>query len=209
MADLPTPRVGGQDAAAPEPGFVRPARLIDAEAFAHVQLRAWQVSSDELGLPPPPDQAPVERAWEHSITAPPTDRHRTWVATAGHGESEQVVGVAAISPASDPDLDAEQCVELALLAVDPDARRQGHGSRLLTAALQTASDAGEREAVVWVPSPDDVLRVFLEGAGWVADGAFRTLADTDPGTDTDPAADDATTSTELRQVRLSTSLVDS
>ncbi len=181
MADLPTPRVGGQDAGS-EPGFVRPARLIDAEAFAQVQRRAWQVSSDELGLPPPPDQAPVERAWEHSITAPPTDRHRTWVATAGHGDGERVVGVAAISPASDPDLDAEQCVELALLAVDPDARRQGHGSRLLSAALQTASDAGEREAVAWVPSPDDVLRAFLEGAGWVADGAFRTLADTDTDT---------------------------
>ena len=202
MADLPTPRVVGQDPEATEPGFVRPARLIDAEAFARVQLRSWQVSSDELGLPSPPDQAPVERAWEHSITAPPTERHRTWVATAGHGDGERVVGVAAISPASDPDLDAEQCVELALLAVDPDARRQGHGSRLLTAALQTASDAGEREAVVWVPIPDDVLRAFLEGAGWVADGAFRTLADTDPAVG--PAA-----STELRQVRLSTSLVDS
>src|SRR5215213_6161097 len=40
MADLPTPHVAGQDAPGQDtgplstPGFVRPARLIDAEAFA-------------------------------------------------------------------------------------------------------------------------------------------------------------------------------
>jgi len=46
-----------------------------------------------------------------------------------------------------------------------------------------------------VTSGDDVVLGFLEESGWVADGAFRTLADSD--------TDDAS---ELRQVRVSTSL---
>jgi GNAT superfamily N-acetyltransferase len=111
------------------------------------------------------------------------------------GGDEEVVGAAALAPASDPDLDADSCVELLVLTVDPERRGTGHGSRLLTAALQTAAADGEREAVVWVASADDSLRRFLEAAGWAADGAFRTLA-------TDGDGDAA----ELRQVRLGTSL---
>ena len=171
--------------------FVRPARLIDAGDFAGVQHRTWRAASEAFGLPEPPELSQIERAWEHSITAPPSARHRSWVAVG----DEAVVGVAAVTPASDPDLDTERCVELVLLAVDPSARRGGHGSRLLTAAMQTASDNGELEAVSWVTSGDDVVLGFLEESGWVADGAFRTLADSD--------TDDAS---ELRQVRVSTSL---
>ena len=81
-----------------------------------------------------------------------------------------------------------------MLTVAPEHRGRGHGSRLLTAALQTAAADGEREAVVWVASADDALRRFLEAAGWAADGAYRTLAT------------DGDATTELRQVRLGTSL---
>ena len=101
-------------------------------------------------------------------------------------------------PASDPDLDASTTVELLLLAVDPDHRRRGHGSRLLAATMQTAMDAGERDAVAWVPSVDDALRTFLEAAGWAADGAYRTLAGASA-----PDAEEI----EVRQVRLATALV--
>jgi GNAT superfamily N-acetyltransferase len=179
--------------------FVRAARLTDAEAFARVQHRSWQRASDDLGLPGPPDLAAVERGWERAVTAPPSPRHRTWVAVQATPDGEQVVGVAGVAPASDPDLDPATVVELVLLAVDPDVRRRGHGSRLLTAAIQTAADEGEREAVTWVPSVDDSSRAFLEEAGWVADGAYRTLAGAP-----EPDADEV----ELRQVRLATSLVD-
>ncbi|MFL6287697.1 MAG: GNAT family N-acetyltransferase [Actinomycetes bacterium] len=188
--------MGSTDSSEGQP-FVRPARLIDAEDFAAVQHRSWSAAAEVLGLPAPPDVAHMERSWEHAITVPPTKRHRSWIAVDRSAESETVRGVAALAPASDPDLDGNHCVELVVLAVDPEWRGRGHGSRLLIAAMQTAMDAGEREAVTWVASGDDATRRFFEASRWVADGAFRSLAEGD----SDPEQD-----TELRQVRLATSL---
>ena len=177
--------------------FVRAARLVDAAGYARVQRRSWQRSSEEIGLPPAPDLDLIERGWERAINAPPSPRHRTWAAIETASGDEVVVGAAAVAPASDPDLETATTVELVLLAVDPDHRRRGHGSRLINAALQTAADAGEREAVAWVPSADDALRAFLEAAGWSADGAFRALAGAG-----EPGGDEV----ELRQVRMATRL---
>ncbi len=173
--------------------FARPARLIDAAGFAAVQRRSWQAASAELGLPSLPDAAEMERSWERAVMAPPSDRHSTWVAVETRDTGEEVVGIAALAPVSDPDLDPDTCLELVVLTVDPEHRGHGHGSRLLTAAMQTAADADEQEAVVWVISTDDASRRFLEGAGWAADGAHRTLA-------TDDEAQ------RLRQVRMGTAL---
>jgi GNAT superfamily N-acetyltransferase len=190
--------------------FVRAARLIDAGGFAAVQRRSWVAARNELRLPPPPDAELMERSWERAVVAPPSERHHTWVALETSGSAEIVVGAAALAPASDPDLDPASCLELLVFTVDPEHRSHGHGSRLLTASVQTAAAAGEREAVVWLASGDDLLRRFLESAGWAADGAHRTLA-TDPD-DADDDADagdpddaDAGAST-LRQVRLGTIL---
>lgn len=178
---------------------VREARLLDAQAFAGVQHRSWQEASARLGVPGPPERTVVERAWERAIAVPPSGRHRTWVAIDAASGADEVVGVAAVAPATDPDLRVESTVELVLLAVDPPHRGSGHGSRLLHASLQTAADDGESEAVTWVPSVDDDLRRFLEDSGWAPDGAFRTLAGA-------PAAD--ADEVELRQVRLATRLLD-
>jgi GNAT superfamily N-acetyltransferase len=174
--------------------FVRPARLIDAAAFAAVQHRSWVLDGPRLGVGDAPPVEALERAWERAITAPPSGRHRTWVAVDSASGTDDVVGVAALAPATDPDLDADRTVELLLFTVDPERRRRGHGSRLLTAALQTAAADGEAEAVLWLVSADDELRRFLEAAGWAPDGAFRTLED--EGGSTAP----------LRQLRLGTSL---
>jgi GNAT superfamily N-acetyltransferase len=176
--------------------FVRSARLIDAGGFASVQRRSWLAAGPQLQLPSPPDADTMQRSWERAVMAPPSGRHHTWVAIDTSGGAEVVVGAAALAPASDPDLDPTGCLELLVFTVDPAHRGRGHGSRLLTAALQTAAAAGEHEAVVWLASGDDLLRRFLESAGWAADGAHRTLA-----TDDDTA--DANT---LRQVRLGTLL---
>ena len=178
--------------------FVREARLSDAAEFAAVQHRAWTAASAELGLPGAPELSHIERGWERAITVPPSKRHHSWVAVEVGAADSRVVGVAAVAPASDPDLDDETAIELVLLTVDPSARRRGHGSRLLTAAMHSARDAGEPEAVAWLASADDATRQFLEGAGWAADGAFRTLAD---GDETDGG--------QLRQLRLATSLASS
>jgi GNAT superfamily N-acetyltransferase len=175
--------------------FVRPARLPDAAAFSAVQHSSWTSDGARLGIGAPPALDVLERAWERAITAPPSDRHRTWVAVEAGSGADAVVGVAAIAPATDPDLDADRTVELLLFTVAPGRRGRGHGSRLLTAVLQTAGADGEREAVVWLASADDELRGFLEAAGWATDGAFRALEAETTG-DAPP----------LRQVRLGTVL---
>ncbi|HEX5017773.1 MAG TPA: GNAT family N-acetyltransferase, partial [Actinomycetes bacterium] len=175
--------------------YVRPARLVDAADFAAVQRRSWQASAATMAIPEPPELEHMERLWERSITVPPSDRHQTWVAVDRTPDSETVVGVAAVAPASDPDVDANRCIELLVLTVQPESRGRGHGSRLLSAALDTAGERGESEAVAWVASGDDGTRRFLESAGWIADGAFRTLSD-----------DEENPEAALRQVRLATSL---
>jgi ribosomal protein S18 acetylase RimI-like enzyme len=212
MADVPAPATNSPDPRNPPnaSNTVRAARLIDAAAFARVQHRAWRSASETLGLPSPPELDQVERAWERAITAPPSPRHRSWVAIESGadiegGPGDAIVGVAAVAPASDPDLDPERSVELLVLAVDPVARGRGHGSRLLSAAMQTASGDGEVEAVAWIPVADDALRGFLEESGWVADGAFRTLSDGANVDDADDTDDEGTG--DLRQVRVATSLL--
>lgn len=183
--------------------FVRAARVIDAGGFAAAQRLSWLAAANDLGLPAPPDADFMQRSWERAVMAPPSDRHRTWVAVEMSDGEELIVGAAALAPASDPDLDSDGCVEVLVLTVAPEHRGRGHGSRLLTAALQTAAADGEREAVAWVAGADDNLRRFLEAAGWAADGAYRALATGAPPAEGEAADGRAA---ELRQVRLGTLL---
>jgi GNAT superfamily N-acetyltransferase len=187
---------GNADGADTQP-FVRRARLADAEAFAAVQHRGWARASEHDVLPPPPPLEEMRQAWERSITVPPSARHHSWVAVDRAAAGEVVRGIAASTPASDPDLDAEHCVDVVVLTVDPAVRGRGHGSRLIAAAMDVAVDEGALEAVAWVAVDDDSTRRFLQSCGWAADGAFRTL-----GADGADGAPEA----ELRQVRLATSL---
>jgi ribosomal protein S18 acetylase RimI-like enzyme len=152
---------------------VRPARASDAPAIARVQLRAWQAGYAHLGRPLLDDLSADDLAepWRAATVAPPSDRHRVLVADGADG----VVGFAAIAPARDPDSDPTVDGELVTLLVDPRAGRQGHGSRLLSAATDYLRDDGFRHALTWLLSTDDVLRRFLGDAGWAADGAYRDL----------------------------------
>ncbi len=112
--------------------------------------------------------AAFARAWAASLREPPPGIHRLLVACAG----AQVVGVAAVGPAQDPDAES-LWAEVSLLGVHPDARRQGHGSRLLQAAVDTVTQAGASELTVWLPADDESTRSFLEEAGFGPDGAYR------------------------------------
>ena len=80
------------------------------------------------------------------------------------------------------------------VVLDPDERRQGHGSRLLQAAVDTLRADRFERAVTWLVSSDDALRGFLDGAGWAPDGAHREL-------DLDGAG-----TVRVKQVRLHTDL---
>jgi RimJ/RimL family protein N-acetyltransferase len=152
---------------------VRPARALDAERVAAVQLSTWRTAYaflPEAALAVPPEQAAA--LWLRAIELPPTQRHRVLVAM----EGAELVGFAASGPADDEDLDA---VEVSTLLVEPRWGRRGHGSRLLAATVDHWQQDGAATAIAWVWERDTASRSFLTTAGWELDGVARGL-DTGP-----------------------------
>lgn len=161
---------------APSPGpladaSVRRARPNDAPAVGMVQAVVFR---DTYGSRLAPDVVaafepePFARAWRESLTNPPEGVYRLMVACAG----DQVVGAVATGPSQDPDAEAAWG-EVSLLAVHPDARRQGHGSRLVNAAVDLLREAGAEAVTVWLPADDEATRTFLTASGFGPDGAYR------------------------------------
>ena len=153
---------------------VRAARGGDADALARVQARAWRL--DYRGILPDDDLATLPESefaqrWRQATDDPPSARHHVLVACAG----PDVVGLATLTPADDPDRDPAIDAEVAALVVDPDHRGRGHGSRLLAAAADHLRADGVTTAVAWVDADADAARSFLESAGWAPDGAHRSL----------------------------------
>ncbi len=153
---------------------VRPGNPADATAIAAVQQTVWRDGYGQL-LPEPAatsfDLVTAQASWSAAITSPPSPRHHVLVASAG----SSVVGFAAVAPASDPDLDPESAAELVVLHVDPAVQRRGHGSRLMSAAVDVARADGFHRLVTWVFAADDPMRTFLRESGWDADGSTRDL----------------------------------
>jgi GNAT superfamily N-acetyltransferase len=146
------------------------ARVSDAPAVGLVQAVVWRetyagVLPDEVVAQF--DPRPFTNAWRASLGDAPSPDHLLLVACAG----EQVVGFAAVGPSPDPD--GAEAAELLVLGVHPDARRQGHGSRLLNAAVDTARGRGALMLTAWVLADADETRRFLTSAGLEADGAHR------------------------------------
>jgi len=174
---------------------VRPASPDDAPTVAAVQAASWKQTF--AGTLPPAlldllrgPQA-IEQ-WRRAAAEPPDRRHHLLVAQAG----AEVVGFVALAPASDPDTLADTDAELVAIGVLPDRMREGHGSRLVNAAVDHLRADGYATARVWVTGSDP-LRPFLESAGWAADGAHRSLDLHDDGT------------VVVSQVRLHASILDS
>ena len=170
---------------------VRVAWADDAPAIGALQVRAWRTAY--AGLLPAeaiPDETVATEAWRSSMTRPADARNRVLVAL----ERNRVVGFAVVGPAADPDCDPIADGELLELTVDADERGKGHGSRLLTAAVDTMTADRFTRAVFWAIATDDELRAFLTSAGWAADTAHRELDL------------DGTGSTRVKQVRLHTAL---
>lgn len=151
------------------PDSVRLARTSDVDAVARVQIAAWRAAYGDLLPPEVLDSLdPDEIAWEWGRALLQPGRHRLLVAIDSGGE---VVGAAAVGPASDAD--AAGAGEISLLVVDPDAWGHGHGSRLLQASVDHLIAAGHGEAITWVPLADESRRAFLQSAGWGPDTAYR------------------------------------
>jgi GNAT superfamily N-acetyltransferase len=113
----------------------------------------------------------LAQRWADSLRRPPTATHRALVALDGN----VVVGFAAVAPSEDPDAAPVRDAELTVLAVRPEAVGHGHGSRLLAAVADTARADGFARLTTWVFAQDDVLRRFLQEAGWAPDGAHREM----------------------------------
>ena len=153
---------------------VRLALPAEANEIGEIQVAAWR--SAYAGLLPADvladlDPAQFAAQWRAALLAPGEARNRMMVALAGR----TLVGFAAITPSDDPDADPQRDAVIAELAVQPDATRAGHGSRLLNAVVDTIRADGFSRLTVWVNSTDDVLRAFYTEAGWAPDGAHREL----------------------------------
>lgn len=156
------------------PDHVRLARTSDVDDVARVQVAAWReayaglLPAEVLAALNEPDIA-VE--WGRALLTA-TD-HRLWVAI---DDSDQLVGAIASGPCADPDLDGsrpQSWGEIELLVVDPARRGQGHGSRLLAAAVDSLRQSGRDAVAMWIPLDDEPMRAFLVGAGFGPDSAHR------------------------------------
>ena len=175
--DLSRPRSVAHDqahAAATGPvaeASARIARASDAPAVGLVQAAVWR-DAYSLVLPPEVveqfDGPSFARVWRTSLSSPPSPRHVLLVGCAG----EQVVGFAAVGPGVDADA-TETSGEVLALGVHPDARRSGHGSRLLNAAADTLRGRGFDSLSTWILATDEATRAFLTAAGLSPDSAYR------------------------------------
>ena len=143
----------------------------DASAVGMVQAAVFRAAYGTVLSQEVVDQfepASFARVWRDSLKTPPSPRHVLLVACAG----EQVVGFAAVGPSNDRDT-TETSGEVLVLGVHPDARRSGHGSRLLNAAVDTLRGKGFGTMSVWLLARDEDTRAFLTAAGLSPDSAYR------------------------------------
>lgn len=143
---------------------VRPAQPEDVDAVTDVQLAAWRLSHDSvLGeqVMAALDVPRMREQWAAAITAPPGPGFAVFVAC----NRADVVGFAAVGPG-----------QLVALEVLPGEQRSGHGSRLLSAAVDRIRSDGAQEFSTWVLDEDPAREQFLAGAGLGPDGRRRTLA---------------------------------
>jgi GNAT superfamily N-acetyltransferase len=163
----------------------------DASAMARVQVAAWRTNFADL-IPAEElealDPEQLAERWAMTISTPKEARMRVLVAL----ERADVRGFALVHPSYDPDSDQVADGEIGEFIIDPEHQREGHGSRLLQAAIDTLTADKFTRAVWWVGSTDDVLRRFVSESGWEPDGAHRELA-----------AEDGST---VKQIRLHTGL---
>ena len=143
---------------------VRPAVPGDEDAVTRVQVSAWRdTHATVLGddVVEALDTTAMRERWAAAIAAPPGPGFAVLVALAG----PEVVGFAAVAPG-----------QLIALEVSPGHQRGGHGSRLLSAAVDRLRTDGATEVVTWVLDDDSARERFLGSAGLGPDGRERVLA---------------------------------
>lgn len=154
-------------------GIVRPLRTDELPDVARIQ-HAARLASYPAFLPDDVvaglDRAQAEASWRQLAQLAPQQRPEVLVAV----DDDQICGFAAVGAAGDPDT-GDQDAQLLDLAVDPEHRSAGHGSRLLSAAMEAAANGGAARVYTWLPAAGTQAHDFLISAGWAPDGAERTL----------------------------------
>ena len=166
-------------------GFVRPARSVDADEIARIQLSTWRTAYRRM-LPAQVlnqiEVAYLARGWREAIAAPPSPRPRGRVGLE-QAEEDYLVGFAASGPADEEALAPQEkpgdlgddVVAVTDLLVEPRWGRRGHGSRLLAASVEMWRADGFASAAAWAYDRDEATKKFLTSAGWAPDGAGRAL----------------------------------
>ncbi|HEX5495269.1 MAG TPA: GNAT family N-acetyltransferase [Mycobacteriales bacterium] len=167
---------------------VRPARAADVAEIARIQVDTWRVGYARLLPAEVLASVAAEQAegrWAAAVAAPPSPRHHVLLAC----EGQAVVGFVAFGPVDPDDSDdaagafagedeppAPGAVGMVLiLLVEPRWGRRGHGSRLLTAAVDLMRADGSTHALAWVPEADAASISLYGSAGWEPDGYVRAL----------------------------------
>jgi GNAT superfamily N-acetyltransferase len=165
---------------------VRPAVVTDVDEILRIQATTWSLAYAEL-VPPSAlaelDGERARQAWTAAIAA--ADGHHHVLVAA---EGEHTVGFCAATapgqsaPPADNGRSSEHRElgerawgEINTLLVEPRWGRRGHGSRLLSAAVDLWREDGFGAAVAWAYERDPATRKFLASTGWEADGARRAL----------------------------------
>lgn len=162
---------------------VRPAVPGDEHEITRVQLAAWRSAHQDTLGPGVLDRIDADQVagqWAQAIAAPPGPGYRVLVAVAG----PRLVGFASVVPVIAPagSDDDTPGGEILALEVHPDHRREGHGSRLLAAAVDLLRDEDRATSVqTWVLDGDAVREQFLGSAGLDDTGGLRRMgAEDDP-----------------------------
>lgn len=147
--------------------------------MAELQLRSWGLVYEPRlprGAALSLDLETATQRWAAAVASPPSARHHLLVATlaAAPGVEGEIVGFVAIGPCEDDDATAT-VGEVLVLLVAPDREHEGHGSRLLQAAVDTLREDGFTTAVTWLFDNDEAGDAFLAGTGWTPDGSTRQL----------------------------------
>ncbi|GAA0550709.1 GNAT family N-acetyltransferase [Paractinoplanes ferrugineus] len=165
-------------------GFVRPARPEDSGAIARIQLSTWRTAYRRMfpaHILANLDEAYLARGWGEAIESPPSERHRVLIAVEQSESANEIVGFTAIGPADEQALAPEEpalpdgYAAITDILVEPRWGRRGHGSRLLSAAVDLWREDAFTHAVAWTYEQDEAMRKFLTTAGWEPDGAGRAL----------------------------------
>ncbi len=142
---------------------VRPAIARDAEDLARIQHASWtQTIAQALGddTLEALDITAMAEQWRTAITTPPGPGFAVLTALA----AQQVVGFCAISPEL-----------IVAFEVHPLHQREGHGSRLLSAAVDRLRQDGAKSANVWLPRGAQAKQQFFASAGFGEAGRVRHL----------------------------------